>query len=91
VILNFDDALGILISATDGAAVGLEREWSGRAKGPKARFAGIRTFTLLGLQAGLAGWFWANDQRMLATTLIAAASALIVAALVFWRRVWLPE
>jgi uncharacterized membrane protein (DUF4010 family) len=87
VILNFDDALGILISAVGGAAVGLEREWSGHAKGPKARFAGIRTFTLLGLQAGLAGWFWANDQRMLATTLIAAASALIVAAYVAGSRV----
>jgi hypothetical protein len=87
VILNFDDALGILISAVGGAAVGLEREWSGHAKGPKARFAGIRTFTLLGLQAGLVGWFWANDQRMLATALIAAASALIVAAYVAASRV----
>ena len=85
-ILNFEDALGILISAVGGAAVGLEREWSGHAKGPKARFAGIRTFTLLGLQAGLAGWFWRNDQRM-ATALIAAASALIVAAYVAVSRV----
>jgi uncharacterized membrane protein (DUF4010 family) len=87
VILNFDDALGIVISAVGGAAVGLEREWSGHAKGPRARFAGIRTFTLLGLQAGLAGWFWTNDQRMLATALIAAASALIVAAYVAASRV----
>ena len=79
IVVNFNDALGILISAFGGAAVGLEREWSGHAKGPKARFAGIRTFTLLGLQAGLAGWFWSNEQRTLATALIAAASALIVA------------
>jgi uncharacterized membrane protein (UPF0136 family) len=42
---------------------------------------------LLGLQAGLAGWFRANDQHMLATTLIAAASALIVAAYVMASRV----
>jgi len=82
VILNLNDALGILISALGGAAVGLEREGSGHAEGPKARFAGIRTFTLLGLQAGLAGWFWSNEQHMLAIVLIAAASALIVAAYV---------
>jgi uncharacterized membrane protein (DUF4010 family) len=87
VIVNLDDALGILISALGGAAVGLEREWSGHAKGPKARFAGIRTFTLLGLQAGLAGWFWSNQQRALAITLIAAASALILAAYVAASRV----
>jgi uncharacterized membrane protein (DUF4010 family) len=80
VILDLNDALGILISALGGAAVGLEREWSGHAEGPKARFAGIRTFTLLGLQAGLAGWFWSNEQHMLAIVLIAGASALIVAA-----------
>ena len=86
-IQNLDAVLGILISAIGGAAVGLEREWSGHAKGPKARFAGIRTFTLLGLQAGLAGWFWTNGQRMLAIALIAAASALIVAAYVAASRV----
>jgi uncharacterized membrane protein (DUF4010 family) len=82
VVLNLNDALGILISALGGAAVGLEREWSGHAKGPKARFAGIRTFTLLGLEAGLAGWFWSNEQRTLAVVLLAAASALVVAAYV---------
>jgi len=82
VILHLNDALGILISALGGAALGLEREWSGHAEGPKARFAGIRTFTLLGLQAGLGGWFWSNEQHMLAIVLIAGASALIVAAYV---------
>jgi uncharacterized membrane protein (DUF4010 family) len=87
VVLNLNDALGVLISALGGAAVGLEREWSGHAKGPKARFAGIRTFTLLGLQAGLAGWFWSNEQRTLAVVLLAAASALIVAAYVAASRV----
>src|SRR5205809_4053839 len=79
-ILDFRDVLDIFIATLGGAAVGLEREWSGHAEGPKARFAGIRTFTLLGLQAGLAGWFWSNEQHMLAIVLIAGASALIVAA-----------
>jgi uncharacterized membrane protein (DUF4010 family) len=42
--------VGIVIAALGGAAVGLERQWSGRAEGPDARFAGIRTFTMLGAQ-----------------------------------------
>jgi hypothetical protein len=70
VILNLNEALGILISALGEAAVGLGRELSGHAVGPKARFAGIRTFTLLGLLAGLAGRFWSNEQHMLAIVLI---------------------
>jgi uncharacterized membrane protein (DUF4010 family) len=78
--LELRDALGILIAALGGAAVGLERQWSGHASGPSARFAGIRTFTLLGLLAGLAGWLWTNDLRIVAAILLAGCAALIVAA-----------
>ena len=35
------DLLGIIVGALGGAAVGLEREWSGHASGPRARFAGL--------------------------------------------------
>jgi len=79
-VLESIDALGILIATLGGAAVGLEREWSGHATGPKARFAGIRTFTLLGLLAGLAGWLWSNGLHVLSASLLASAGALIVAA-----------
>lgn len=72
--------LGILIAALGGLAVGLEREWSGHATGPYARFAGVRTFTLLGLVAGMSGWLWANDSQALATVLLAGAAALVVVA-----------
>jgi len=57
-VLTLKDALGILIAALGGAAVGLEREWSGHGAGPSARFAGIRTCSLLGLLAGSVGWLW---------------------------------
>ena len=40
-------ATRIGIAALAGLAVGFEREWSGHASGPSARFAGIRTFALL--------------------------------------------
>ena len=43
------DTVGLVVAALGGAAVGLERQWSGHADGPGARFAGIRTFTLLGI------------------------------------------
>ena len=46
------DILGLLIATLGGAAVGLERQWSGHAEGPRARFAGIRTFTMLGAMGG---------------------------------------
>ena len=79
-VLDFMDVLGILIATLGGAAVGLEREWSGHASGPNARFAGIRTFTLLGLLAGLVGTLWAAGVHTLAAVLLAGASLLIVVA-----------
>jgi hypothetical protein len=57
-LMNAADIVGLLIAALGGAAVGLERQWSGHAEGPAARFAGIRTFTMLGAVAGFSGWLW---------------------------------
>ena len=74
--------VGILIAALGGLAVGLEREWSGHASGPGARFAGVRTFTLLGMLAGMAGWLWTTQSRALAVVLIAGAAGIVVAAYV---------
>jgi uncharacterized membrane protein (DUF4010 family) len=74
--------LGILGAALGGAVVGLEREWSGHARGPEARFGGLRTFTLLGGLAGVAGWSWSAGLQPLAVVLAAAAAALVVAAYV---------
>ncbi len=68
---------GLLVATLGGAAIGLERQWSGHASGPHARFGGIRTFTMLGGIAGLAGWLSVNDQRLLAGVLLAGAVALV--------------
>lgn len=73
---------GILIATLGGLAVGLEREWSGHASGPQARFAGVRTLTLLGTLSGLSGWLWTRQFEILASILIAGAAALVVAAYV---------
>ena len=70
------------IAALAGLAVGVEREWSGHATGPHARFAGVRTFFLLGLISGIAGWLLETGQPVPAVAIMAIAGALIVAAYV---------
>ncbi|HPK71489.1 MAG TPA: DUF4010 domain-containing protein, partial [Vicinamibacterales bacterium] len=72
--------LGILIATLGGAAIGVERERSGHASGPTARFAGVRTFTLLGGLAGVCGWLWASGSAALSAVILAGAAGLVVAA-----------
>jgi uncharacterized membrane protein (DUF4010 family) len=78
--------VGLLIAALGGAAVGLERQWSGHADGPGARFAGIRTFTMLGALAGFSGWLWTAGATIPAAILLAGAVALVTAAYVAGSR-----
>ncbi len=72
--------LGILIATLGGAAIGLERQHSGHAAGPHSRFAGIRTFTLLGGLAGTSAYLWTSGFEIPAAILLAGAVALILAA-----------
>jgi uncharacterized membrane protein (DUF4010 family) len=78
--------VGLLIAALGGAAVGLERQWSGHADGPGARFAGIRTFTMLGAVGGLSGWLWTAGAAAPAAILLAGAVAVVAAAYVAGSR-----
>jgi uncharacterized membrane protein (DUF4010 family) len=71
--------IGIMVAALGGAAVGVERQWSGHASGSEARFGGVRTFTLIGGIAGLAGWFAAQQLFGISIVLSAAATALVIA------------
>lgn len=83
---EFEAALRLAVAGLTGMAVGLEREWSGHASGPHARFAGVRTFTMLGAIGGLAGWFMANGQVAIATATLFGAASLVVAAYVLAAR-----
>jgi uncharacterized membrane protein (DUF4010 family) len=74
--------IGIVVAALGGAAIGVERQRSGHASGPLARFGGIRTFTLIGGTAGLAGWLTTQDLAGLAMVLAAGAVALVVSGYV---------
>jgi uncharacterized membrane protein (DUF4010 family) len=75
-------SLGIVVAALGGVAIGIERQRSGHASGPHARFGGIRTFTLLGGIAGIAGWLTTLNLFGLAIVLSAGAIALVIAGYV---------
>ena len=83
---QWDEAVRLSIAALVGAGVGLEREWSGHASGPQARFAGLRTFLLLGILGGCAGLFVSLSAPGLAIAFAAGGSALAVAAYVTAQR-----
>ena len=70
----------LAVAAIAGLAIGVEREWSGHARGPDARFAGVRTFLLLGLLGGIAGWLALEDMKAVAAALLLAGGALTVVA-----------
>lgn len=84
--MNPSDIVGLLIAALGGAAVGLERQWSGHAEGPRARFAGIRTFTMLGAVGGFSGWLWNTGITAPAAILFAGAVTVVAAAYVAGSR-----
>jgi uncharacterized membrane protein (DUF4010 family) len=77
---TFDHIVGVVVAVLCGAAVGLERERSGHTIGPRARFGGIRTFTLLGVIAGVSGSLLVQEHAAIAAILLAGAIGLIVAA-----------
>ena len=80
---------GVLELATAtlcGAAVGLERQWSGHADGTRARFAGLRTFTILGAIGGCSGLLWTVELTILAAILFGGAMAIVVAAYIAGSR-----
>ena len=76
----------LAVAALAGLAVGLEREWSGHATGPLARFAGLRTFLLIGSLGGVSGWLVGTGAETAAAVLLAGGAALIVAAYVLAAR-----
>ena len=75
-------AARLAIAGLIGLAFGLERQWSGHASGPKARFAGLRTFLILGLLGGIAGFFAYEGDELIAATMIGAGAMISIVAFV---------
>jgi Predicted membrane protein len=73
-------AARLAIAALIGLAAGLEREWSGHTSGPDARFAGLRTFFLLGLVGGIAGILAVDSSPAVGAALTLGGVALSVSA-----------
>jgi len=72
----------IALALALGLLVGVQRGWSQRKAPAGARFAGIRTFGLLGLIGGIAGAF-RTEAPALAAVLLGAAALLVVIG--YWR------
>lgn len=79
---DFDNMVALIVAILGGAAVGVERQRSGHASGPDARLGGIRTFTLLGTLAGIAGYLTESGLPIPAALLVSGALALVVAGYV---------
>ena len=84
--LDYETAIRLSIAALIGLGVGVERERSGRTAGPDARFAGIRTFLLLGFLGGSAGLFASQGHDAVSAGLILGGAALSVCAYVVATR-----
>ena len=76
----------LAVAALAGTAVGIERERSGHTIGPQARFAGVRTFFLIGGLGGVCGWLVTAQLVTLAAVLLGGAALLIVSAYVLVAR-----
>lgn len=73
---------GIALALALGLLVGVQRGWAQRDARAGQRFAGIRTFGLLGLAGGIAGALQ-GQAPALAAVLLAASAALVVIG--YWR------
>ena len=71
-------AVGAALAA--GLLIGIERGWKQRGEKPGSRIAGVRTFTLLGLGAGIAGLVGARGYSLAAGALIAGGVGLMTYA-----------
>jgi uncharacterized membrane protein (DUF4010 family) len=68
------------VGSIGGLAVGIEREWSGRAEGERPRFAGVRTFLLIGLLGTLSALFIELGLIVAGATILVGSTLLIVIA-----------
>lgn len=84
--LGLDVARNLGVATLSGLAVGIERQWSGHASGPEGRFAGARTFLLLGFLGGLSGWLIAGGLLAVGITTLAFPALLTVVAYVMATR-----
>ena len=79
---QLDIALPLGVAALGGLAVGIEREWSARVAGEQPRFAGVRTFLLIGLLGALSVQLMNLASVAAGAAILAAGASLVVVAYV---------
>ncbi len=73
-------AANLAVAALVGLAVGFERERTGHTEGPDGRFAGVRTFFMLGLLGGISGHLLQEGNALAAVALLTSGGVLSVLA-----------
>jgi len=73
---------GLAIALALGLLVGLQRGWALRAEQPGTRFAGVRTYGLLGLAGGVGGELAGISGPYGAAVMVAAAALVLIG---YWR------
>ncbi len=68
----------IALALALGLLVGVQRGWAQRKQAPGSRFAGIRTYGLLGLAGGVAGALTAQSQLLTGIVLASAAGLILL-------------
>jgi uncharacterized membrane protein (DUF4010 family) len=82
-------ALSLMTALACGLLIGIERGFTLRREREGTRVAGVRTFTLLGLVSGLAGYLGSLGQQLAAGALVTATAAVIAVGYAY--RPNLPE
>ena len=83
---EYEGAVRLGIATLIGLGAGVEREWSGHTTGPDARFAGVRTFSLLGLLGGVCGILVARGHELMTLGFVLGGVALVVSSYVMATR-----
>lgn len=83
---EYEGGIRLGIATLIGLGAGVEREWSGHTTGPDARFAGVRTFTLLGVLGGVSGLLLAQGHELMTLGFVLGGVALIVCSYVMATR-----
>nr|WP_314445314.1 DUF4010 domain-containing protein [uncultured Sphingomonas sp.] len=77
-----DEVLGLGAALAVGLLIGIERGWQLRTVRDGSRVAGVRTFTLLGLVAGIAGFAALESHGFVAGALLLTGGAIVLSGYV---------
>ena len=82
-LAQLSELTGVGLALALGLLIGLQRGWVLRDERPGSRFAGIRTYGLLGLAGGIAGDLQSRAAGLALALLAGAAEAAVVGG---WAR-----